>query len=150
MDALITPYIQRGLDNATREGVITKDTALRTMDCMRDAFDGVAVARIVTANDYGDNEKLLRIADGETPFFNAALWILQCPDEEGDYRSLTDEEGDFVLKCIRQGEYHLIPDDYAGHHASVYADQPLEELLEEIAALQCVVTGRNHSNAAGV
>ena len=141
MDALITPYIQRGLDNATREGVITKDTALRTMDCMRDAFDGVAVARIVTANDYGDNERLLRIADGETPFFNAAQWILQCPDEEGDYRSLADEEGDFVLKCIRQGEYHLIPDDYMGHQASVYADQPLEELLEEIAALQCVVTG---------
>ena len=146
MDALITPYIQRGLDNATREGVITKDTALRTMDCMRDAFDDVAVARIVTANEYGDHEKLLRIADGETPFFNAALWILQCPDEEGDYeegdyRSLTDEEGDFVLKCIRQGEYHLIPDDYVGHHASVYADQPLEELLEEIAALQRVVTG---------
>ena len=141
MDALITPYIQRGLDNATREGVITEDTALRVMDCMRDAFDGVAVARIVTANDYGDNEKLLRIADGETPFFNAAQWILQCPDEEGDYRSLADEEADLVLKCIRQGEYHLIPDDYAGNHASVYADQPLEELLEEIAALQRVVTG---------
>ena len=28
MDALITPYIQRGLDNATREGVITEDTVL--------------------------------------------------------------------------------------------------------------------------
>ena len=149
MDALITPYIQRGLDNATREGVITKDTALRTMDCMRDAFDGVAVARIVTANDYGDNEKLLRIADGETPFFNAAQWILQCPDEEGGYRSLADEEADFVLKCIRQDEYHLIPTDYTGNPASVYANTPLDALLEEIAALQRVVTGRNHSNAAG-
>lgn len=148
MDALITPYIQRGLDNATREGVITEDTALRAMDCMRDAFDGVAVARIVTAREVGD-KKLRGIADGETPFFNAAQWVLQCTTEYG-YRSLTDEEADFVLKCIRQDEYHLIPTDYAGNPASVYANTPLDTLLEEIAALQRVVTGRNHSNAAGV
>ena len=148
MDALITPYIQRGLDNATREGVITKDTAMRTMDCMRDAFDGVAVARIVTAPEVGD-KRLRGIADGETPFFNAAQWVLQCTTEYG-YRSLTDEEADFVLKCIRQDEYHLIPADYTGNPASVYANTPLDTLLEEIAALQRVVTGRNHSNAAGV
>ena len=147
MDALITPYIQRGLDNATREGVITEDTALRAMDCMRDAFDGVAVARIVTAPEVGD-KKLRGIADGETPFFNAAQWVLQCTTEYG-YRSLTDEEADFVLKCIRQDEYHLIPTDYTGNPASVYAGAPLDALLEEIAALQRVVTGRNHSNAAG-
>ena len=148
MDALITPYIQRGLDNATREGVITEDTALRAMDCMRDAFDGVAVARIVTAKEVGD-KKLRGIADGETPFFNAAQWILQRCTEDG-YAELTDEEADFVLKCIRQDEYHLIPTDYTGNPASVYANTPLDTLLEEIAALQRVVTGRNHSNAAGV
>ena len=148
MDALITPYIQRGLDNATREGVITEDTALRAMDCMRDAFYGVAVARIVTVREVGD-KKLRGIADGETPFFNAAQWVLQCTTEYG-YRSLTDEEADFVLKCIRQDEYHLIPTDYTGNPASVYANTPLDTLLEEIAALQRVVTGRNHSNTAGV
>ena len=68
MDAVITPYIQRGLDNATREGVITEDTIYTLADLSAPLGQGahdISTADVLeTYPDHKDPQKAVDIYDG--------------------------------------------------------------------------------------